>query len=142
MQITLDLPGELVAQLTSLEDKLPQILQLGLRELNASTQVGFTGAVEVLEFLAKLPSPEEIIALRPSEALQTQISGLLEKNRTQGLTTDEEQTWQQYQYLEHLVRMAKAQALIKLKQRQLNRGDRIKERQLLIAAELLNLPDH
>jgi rubrerythrin len=118
MQITLDLPDDLVSQLNSLEDKLPQILQLGLRELNAGAQVGFTGAAEVLEFLAKLPSPEQIIALRPSEALQTQISSLLEKNRTQGLTADEEQTWQQYQYLEHLVRIAKAQALIKLKQRE------------------------
>lgn len=117
MQITLELPDDLVSQLSSLEDKLPQILQLGLRELNAGAQVGFTGAAEVLEFLATLPSPEEIITLRPSETLQTQINHLLEKNRTQGLTAEEEQSWQQYQYLEHLVRLAKAQALIKLKQR-------------------------
>ena len=115
MQITLDLPDDFAAQLGSLEDKLPQILQLGLRELNASAQVGFTGAAEVLEFLAALPTPEEIIALRPSATLQTQIETLLEKNRTQGLTPEEEQTWQQYQYLEHLVRVAKAQALLKLK---------------------------
>ncbi|MFM7424603.1 MAG: hypothetical protein ACKO7W_06355 [Elainella sp.] len=119
MQITLELPDELVSQLSLLKDKLPQILQLGLRELNAGAQVGFTGAAEVLEFLAKLSSPEEIIALRPSEALQAQISLLLEKNRIQGLTADEEQTWQQYQYLEHLVRLTKAQALVKLKQRAL-----------------------
>jgi hypothetical protein len=116
MQITLNLPDDLASQLSSLEDKLPQILQLGLRELNAGAQVGFTGAAEVLEFLAALPSPEEIIALRPSETLQTQIDYLLEKNRTQGLTIEEEQSWQQYQYLEHLVRIAKAQALVKLKQ--------------------------
>lgn len=115
MQITLELPDDLVSQLGPLEDKLPQILQLGLRELNAGSQVGFTGAAEVLEFLAKLPSPEEIIALRPSETFQAQISYLLEKNRTEGLTAEEEQFWQQYQYLEHLVRIAKAQALIKLK---------------------------
>jgi hypothetical protein len=117
MQITLNLPDDLVSQLSSLEDKLPQILQLGLRELNAGAQSGFTGAAEVLELLAALPSPEEIITLRPSETLQAQINHLLEKNCTQGLTADEEQTWQQYQYLEHLVRIAKAQALIKLKQR-------------------------
>lgn len=70
---------------------------------------------EVLEFLATLPTPEEIIALRPSEALQAQISNLLEKNRTQGLTPPEEQVWEQYQYLEHLIRMAKAKAYLKLK---------------------------
>lgn len=92
MQITLNLPDDLVAQLSPLEDKLPQILELGLRELNAGTQVGFTGAAEVLEFLATLPSPEEIVALRPSETLKAQINYLLEKNRIQGLTADEEQS--------------------------------------------------
>lgn len=117
MQFTLELPDDLASQLSALEDKLPQILQLGLRELNAGGQAGFTGAAEVLEFLATLPSPEEIVALRPSETLQTQIDFLLERNKTQGLTADEEQTWQQYQYLEHLVRIAKAQALLKLKQK-------------------------
>ncbi|MBW4544531.1 MAG: hypothetical protein KME25_08820 [Symplocastrum torsivum CPER-KK1] len=115
MQITLDLPEELVSRLSLLEDKLPQILELGLRELNASSQTGFAGIAEVLKFLATLPTPEEIIALRPSEALQTQISSLLEKNRTQSLTPAELQIWEQYQYLEHLIRMAKAKAYLKLK---------------------------
>jgi hypothetical protein len=54
MQITLDLPDELVSRLSSLEDKLPQIWELGLRELNASSQRGFTGAAEVLS-IASLP---------------------------------------------------------------------------------------
>ena len=39
---------------------------------------------------------------------------LLEKNRTGDLTPDEEQLWQHYQYLEHIVRMAKARAFLKL----------------------------
>lgn len=103
-------------QISSLHDRLPKILELGLRELNAESQMGFSGAAEVLEFLASLPSPEQMIALRPSEALQTQTSVWLEKNRTEGLTPAEEQAWQQYQYLEHLVLLAKAQALLKLKQ--------------------------
>ncbi|MEP0787545.1 hypothetical protein NDI42_00470 [Funiculus sociatus GB2-C1] len=115
MQITLDLPEELVSQLNSLGDKLPQILELGLREFNASSQTGFAGVAEILEFLATLPTPEEIIALRPSEALQAQISSLLENNRTQSLTLAEAQSWEQYQYLEHLIRLAKAKAYLKLK---------------------------
>jgi hypothetical protein len=72
---------------------------MGLRELNAIGQVGFSGVAEVLEFLVSQPTPEAIIALRPSEALQAQISGLLEKNRTVGLTAAEEQLWQGYEYL-------------------------------------------
>ena len=115
MRVTLDIPEELATRLNLLEDQLPQILELGLRELNAISQTGFTGMAEVLEFLAQLPTPEEIIALRPSEALQAQITSLLEKNRTQGLTPVEQQAWEQYQYLEHLVRIAKAKAYLKLK---------------------------
>jgi hypothetical protein len=115
MRVTLDIPEELATRLSLLEEMLPQILELGLREFSALSQEGFAGTAEVLEFLAQLPTPEEIIALRPSEALQIQISALLEKNRTLGLTPAEEQTWEQYHYLEHLVRMAKAKAYLKLK---------------------------
>jgi hypothetical protein len=115
MRITLDIPEELATRLNSLEDKLPQILELGLRELAAISGTGFAGTAEVLEFLTQLPTPEEIIALRPSVALQAQINALLEKNRSVGLTPLEEQIWQQYEYLEHLVRMVKAKAYLKLK---------------------------
>jgi hypothetical protein len=116
MQVIFDLPDEVIGQLQPFEDKLPQILELGLRELNAIAQEGFSGIAEVLEFLASLPTPEAIIALRPSESLQAQISTLLDKNRTIGLTPPEEQLWQGYQYLEHIVRMAKARAFLKLKE--------------------------
>lgn len=115
MLLTIEIPNELAAQLSNLEEDIPEILELGLRELNAKAQSGFAGTAEVLEFLAKLPTPQEILAIRPSEALQAQINELLEKNRTTGLTPAEEKTWQQYQYLEHLVRLAKAEAYSRLK---------------------------
>lgn len=118
MQVTVDIPDEIVNELKSFEDKLPQILALGLQEFKAIPQKGFSGMVEVLEFLASLPTESAIIALRPSEALQTRLSLLLEKNRTVGLTASEEQLWQHYQYLEHIVRMAKAKAFLKLKEAQ------------------------
>jgi hypothetical protein len=89
-----------------------------LRELNARSQSEFSGVAEVLEFLASLPTPEAIIALRLSRTLQAQISALLGKNHTVGLTPTEEQLWQGYQYLEHIVRMAKARAFVKLKEDQ------------------------
>jgi len=115
MSITLTLPEELATRLHPFEAHLPRILELGLREFTATSQAGFAGAAEVLEVLAGLPTPEEVLALRPSEALDKQIRHLLEKNRTAGLTPAEEQAWEQYQYLEHLVRLAKAKALAKLK---------------------------
>ncbi len=90
---------------------------MGLRELNAAGQSTFEGGAEVLEFLVGLPAPEEIIALRASERLQSRIRELLEKNRTQSLTPEEEKEWEHYQYLEHLVRMAKTKAYMKLRER-------------------------
>ena len=71
----------------------------------------------LLELLAKLPSPEEVLALRASPALQHRVSALLEKNRTVGLSPAEEDEWQRYQYVEHLVQLAKAKAALKLKAR-------------------------
>ena len=115
MQITLDIPDALLTKLNTLEYSLPQVLELGLDELTARPQSGFTGFAEVLEFLANLPTPEEILALRPSETLQAQIDRLCEKNQTATLTPQEKQLWQQYEYLEYVVSMAKAKAYLKLK---------------------------
>ncbi len=118
-QVILDLPEEMMIRLHGLEEKLTQIIELGIRELNASSQIGFKGFGEVLEFLASLPSPEEIIALSPNPDLQGRIDFLLEKSRHGNLTKDEENLWQQYQYLEHLVRLAKAKAYLKLQEKQM-----------------------
>src|SRR5438876_11166075 len=92
--VTLELSDDLARRLQPVADQLPEILELGLRELNAASQSGFQGAAELLEFLAGLPTPEETLALRPSEALQRRVDALLEKNRTQGLTPSEEQDWE------------------------------------------------
>ena len=85
MQITLDIPDEMARNLESRKEDLPQILALGLREISANPGTGFSGLTEVLEFLAKLPSPQEILTLRLSHQLQAEIESLLDKNRHQGL---------------------------------------------------------
>lgn len=109
--ITLEIPGELAEQLRPLTDRLPQILQLGLRELQATGQPQFAGAAEVLEFLAQLPAPKDVMALRPSPAFEARVSALLEKNREQGLSAAEADEWGHYEFIEHLVRLAKAHAV-------------------------------
>ena len=114
MEITLNIPEELATRLHPMRDQLPRILESGLRELKAA-QTGYGNAAEVFEVLAGLPGPEEILALRPSPALQARLDALLEKNRAEGLSASEEEEWEQYQYLEHLMRIAKAKARMKLK---------------------------
>lgn len=112
--LTFSLPDELAERLQPLSEQLPRILELGLREINAVGQTGFLGTSDVLEFLVRLPSPAEVLALEASPALDTRVRELLEKSRRDGLTSAEESEWEQYQYLEHLVRLAKANALRQL----------------------------
>ncbi len=115
MQITLDIPDDIA---TTVQDNLPQILALGLREMNANPNNGFSGLTEILHFLAKLPSPQEVLNLHLAPAAQQEIDSLLEKNRTQRFNEDDRLLWQHYEFIEHLVRLAKTQALIKLQQSQ------------------------
>ena len=115
MQITLDIPDDISI---TVQDNLPQILALGLREMNANPNNGFSGLTEILHFLAKLPSPQEVLNLRLTPDAQQEIDNLLEKNRTQGFNESDRLLWQHYEFIEHLVRLAKTQALIKLQQSQ------------------------
>jgi len=112
--ITLSVPDELASQIGAQREQLPRILELGLRELHAGEQAGFDGAADVLELLAGLPGPEEVLGLRPSARLAARVSELLEKSRAGQMTVADEQEWERYEYLEHLVRMAKAAAQVKL----------------------------
>src|SRR6266478_2723915 len=115
MIVTLDLPDDLAADLRQYEDQSARIVAAGLREVKAAGDWRFHGLGQVLEKLAELPSPEEVIALRPSSELQARISELLEKNRNEGLTAGEAAEWERYELIEHLVRLAKARAMSKLK---------------------------
>jgi hypothetical protein len=115
MQVTIDLPENLAVRLESNRGELEKIVELGLREFRASSAVGYKSLADVLEFLAGLPAPEEIIALRPSEELQNRIDELLEKNRHERLSEEEEKIWAGYEFIEHLVRIAKAKARKQLK---------------------------
>lgn len=110
MQVTIDLPENLAVRLRTNKQDITEIFEAGLREFEASSSVGYKSIADVLEFLASLPTPREILDLRPSKELQAEIERLLQKNRTEGLSEAEERTWESYEFIEHLVRKAKAKA--------------------------------
>jgi hypothetical protein len=110
MDLTLTIPDELASRLRAVEDRLPEILELGLREW-LSTPPGYAGLNGLLEALARLPSPEEVLSLRPAAVLQERIEVLLDKNRAGGLSVEERREWERYEYIEHLIRLAKARAM-------------------------------
>ena len=116
MPTTVTIADDLARQLEPYEAQLPEILELGIREWQARGERGYNGMSSVLEKLAALPAPEEVLALRPAPPLQERIDALLEKSRTAGLSLDDQREWNQYQYVEHLVRLAKISAARKLKE--------------------------
>ena len=110
MDLTLTIPDELATRLLSVEERLPEILELGLREW-LSTPPDYAGLSDLLETLARLPSPQEVLALRPAANLQDRIEELLAKSRAGGLSADEQRERTRYEYIEHIVRLAKACAI-------------------------------
>ena len=54
--VTVELPRDLAQRLQSYSGRLPDILEIGLRQWQAAGQPGFQGASDVLELLATLPS--------------------------------------------------------------------------------------
>jgi hypothetical protein len=114
MPMTVTIADDLAKQLEPYKAELAEILEFGIRERRARGESGYNAVTQVLEKLAALPTPEEVLALRPAPSLQQRLDALLEKNRTTGFSPSEQREWDQYQYLEHLVRLAKTSAVRRL----------------------------
>ncbi len=69
---------------------------------------------EVVDFLTSEPTPEQIIAFRPSLAVQERINHLLEANRNGTITSDEQSELDEFEEIEHLMRRLKIRAHTKL----------------------------
>jgi hypothetical protein len=69
------------------------------------------GDQEIISVLASQPTPEQLLAIRPSPELQNRMSYLLSQNKAGQLSSAEETELDRYMTLEHLVRLAKAQAM-------------------------------
>ncbi len=65
---------------------------------------------EVTDFLARAPGREAIVEYRPSQALVTRMQDLLERNRTAGLTPDEQAEMDEFLRMEHFMTMLKLKA--------------------------------
>jgi hypothetical protein len=65
---------------------------------------------EIVEFLARGPSPEELVAFRPSAQAVNEIQELLTKNYATRLTAAEEGDLDQAEWLDNLMTQNKARA--------------------------------
>ena len=65
---------------------------------------------EILDFLSSTPTPEAILAFRPSTELQSRASELLEKNRAGSLSDEDRAELDEFQRMNHFMSMLKIRA--------------------------------
>lgn len=68
---------------------------------------------EIIDFIASL-GPREIVEFQPSEAARQRVWDLIERQKAVPLSTDEKAELDHYLEVEHLMRLAKARARLRL----------------------------
>ena len=110
IEITIQVSDTLGEQLQRFQDRLPEVLERGLREVMADRADAFADESAILALLASQPPPEQVLALHPTPELQDRISDLLWRSKEGSLLPQETTELERYLLLEHLVRLAKAHA--------------------------------
>jgi len=65
---------------------------------------------EIVDFIAAGTNPGSVIAFKPSDAVKARVAYLIDREKTAGLSPDEESELDHYSQIEHLMRLAKARA--------------------------------
>lgn len=116
MQITVEVSQELGQQLQQFQDRLPEVVERGLMELLSEQSSNFVDEREIIALLASQPTPEQILAIRPSPEFQSRVSDLLAQSKAGNLSATGVAELERYLTIEHLVRLAKAHAFEQLRQ--------------------------
>jgi len=74
-------------------------------------------AMEIVRFIASGPSPEQIIAFHPSPEASARAYALIASERSGSITEDERSEIESCVYLEHMMRLIKAEAHVFLQRR-------------------------
>jgi len=106
MQMTMQLPDRLAAELLPAQRWLPLVLELGLARLETPAR---TTANEIITFLLGNPSPAELLRYHVSARAQARLQRLLALNAAGLADTTEQQELDELQQIEHLLIKAKAQ---------------------------------
>ena len=107
MQMTIELPDELVERLEPEREHLAEIIERGLRQRwSESSGLGR----EVISFLAGGPKPGDILSFRPSADSLERARTLLRRAKQGPLTAAEEAEMDEIANLDHLIALIKAEA--------------------------------
>ncbi len=113
VEMRLQVPEELAQRMQPMGPWLPAVLELGL--LGCRTRAAATAA-ELIELLARNPSPQEVLGFHVSEATQDRSRRLLALNEAGLLGEEEQLELDELDKLEHLVVMLKARVARDLRQ--------------------------
>jgi len=115
--ITFEVPDDLAEQLGSVREHLPALLYEVLKSRSGKRTIrtlraGITHSAyrEMIDLLASGPTPEQIIAHKPSAPVQERLAELLDKNREAGLTEEEAAELDVYEQVDDLMGLLKARA--------------------------------
>ncbi len=112
-EMTVEIPDELARRCQSVGPWLPTVIEISL--------VGFktlatTTASEVIEFLRKNPSSQEVADFQVSQSAQSRLQRLLALNQAGMLSPSEQAELDELEQLEHIIIMLKTQAAKRLKE--------------------------
>jgi hypothetical protein len=65
---------------------------------------------EIVEFIARGTTPDNVAAFRASESTKERVADLIQREKISGISPEEESELNHYLQLEHLMRLAKARA--------------------------------
>jgi hypothetical protein len=106
-KITLDIPDELCDQLAQAGDRLPELLRLSLQQPAIPAHI----YRYILDFLSSQPTPDDIIAFRPTPEMTERLQTLITRGQAGTITPSEQQELDEYDRIEHLIIMLKAGSL-------------------------------
>ena len=106
-KITLEVSDKLSEKLLKMDDRLPEFLALSLQQPPLSAKI----YRYILDFLASKPTPEEIIAFRPTDEMEKRLKSLLMLSKTGNIAPVEIEELDEYEQIEHLIVMLKAGSL-------------------------------
>jgi hypothetical protein len=109
MQVTIDIPEKLAEQLDDQREHLADVIARGLRR---SWSASSSLRREVISFLARRPTADEIIQFRPSAGAAERGRELLRRNQDSGLSPEEEAELDELCELDRFVSLIKAEVLL------------------------------
>lgn len=105
--LTIDVPESLARQLEPMQGQLVEILELGLQAMLPAEEKPY---LDVVDYLASGPTPEELADAKASPEVQERITELLDKNRQGIISSDEAAELDRYEQLDYLMTLVKLRA--------------------------------